>query len=1313
MNKGVRLSCLVFGLLTFGCNQQPDGTTDAAATEQQSIWRGTSDDGPTADPYRNAIVQVAGCTGYYVTSRLIVTANHCVTGSNVGGGVTGLLKVGAEVLIGRDSLNFDDRSRTVRFIQPRLNRILTDEDYDLDIALLEAYPPVVDIVYPQKPRFVLPPRTPSGSAAIDVLIGGWGHTESVDHPRYRQLQFINDRLVSRVNDGDSDNFHVWFIGFDDPYNGPDSGDSGGPLLWQYDPSDPNKWDLLGGLAQRRTSSPPTAVWADITWSANRQWLEQAAQVGSNVPGRWLGETDYTGPCRTSEDPDCDRYFDRAGFDKCPGLFNPDQVSHDDTDSDGVPDYCDNCMLDPNPNQRNSDGDGYGDACDRCPGISTPSTCDSNCSGGGNRCVEFFDVLHAPEDCFDPSTGDFSDCFATRCARDYDKDGDSAGNACDNCPDASNADQANCNYDAERSTGAALLGDACDSAPCALVTTSQTQLRGSLATDACNSPVRGGTCTVTVNAGIEWRGIVASAPTGVDGATRFGHCNCDRPRTTAEQRIANCQLTGTGAAQCRLGAADLYPVPGTTPSPSGWRAITTTTPRALRTSAAMRRLVPVTFGDISKADLLFDPASAVGVVGAEHPTADYAVTGSPVQGTRWLFDRDLAAFGVTFTPPSGGVRTNVDLEPLARDLRGIGWAFTSSYTGAALSTSQRNRASSYFRQDLEPKNHLDLPPVPPTVITPPTTTITRPGGDPCPTCSITLPPWIWKTINPGLLGTGEMIGMRPGTPPWVTTPGFTGLDSLFAQVGSGVVFVPAAESGGVLSTLGTAERGAFYTIGSGAVTSLQQAPNGEFTGAPLSFETLAPAASDVATFSGARGELYLLRSGGASAAQLFVVNTRETAVAQVALSGVGVGAPLSATYRASDDSIYAADRTSSGALRILRVNRSGAAQELGRVANPGTLRSVVHLAADAAGNLLFTASGGVNDTPLYLTLAPGTTDVRVTGYTFDTRPGRLLLPPVASRDAYAVAKASAGTPVILSEFTRADFTPLGSVALASVESLFRTPSGDDVCTFTTPSVNNDCAQARSLVLYASRQLLIADRATTRTATNTYAPIANGGAISTDIGVDAQVGNLWSKAPVTLRGGRVNGFARSGASITQQNGASISGTVRQNSPVNIVPLAQFALEFPQQTDGNVFLEPPPGVPSLRVLDPGAYGDVMIKARGTLALRSGVYSFTSLAFEPDAVASFDTRNGPIYLYVKSTFRFRGSIVNQGPRADVLVAAFGADNVFLEAPFVGTVVAPNAGITLATVTAGHAGSFFARDIDLRPQTNVRYEPFNYPWVP
>ena len=40
-----------------------------------------------------------------------------------------------------------------------------------------------------------------------------------------------------------------------------------------------------------------------------------------------------------------------------------KLSPDDTDADGMWDYVDNCVLAPNPAQRDTDGDGYGNYCD--------------------------------------------------------------------------------------------------------------------------------------------------------------------------------------------------------------------------------------------------------------------------------------------------------------------------------------------------------------------------------------------------------------------------------------------------------------------------------------------------------------------------------------------------------------------------------------------------------------------------------------------------------------------------------------------------------------------------------------------------------------------------------------------------------------------------------------------------------------------------------------------------------------------------------------------------------------------------------------
>ncbi|MGD8451476.1 MAG: thrombospondin type 3 repeat-containing protein [Phycisphaerae bacterium] len=159
----------------------------------------------------------------------------------------------------------------------------------------------------------------------------------------------------------------------------------------------------------------------------------------------------------------------------------------DTDSDGMPDDCDNCPNDRNPDQENQDGDLLGDACDPCPAIilgdanmDGQANCDDipafvylitggGGGGGWELCVADFDgngMLNnydipgfvallggdpdedgAPEDC-DNCPGLHND--------QEDDDGDGVGNPCDNCPDDPNPGQQDTDGDG--------LGDACDPWP---------------------------------------------------------------------------------------------------------------------------------------------------------------------------------------------------------------------------------------------------------------------------------------------------------------------------------------------------------------------------------------------------------------------------------------------------------------------------------------------------------------------------------------------------------------------------------------------------------------------------------------------------------------------------------------------------------------------------------------------------------------------------------------------------------------------------------------------------------------------------------
>lgn len=124
----------------------------------------------------------------------------------------------------------------------------------------------------------------------------------------------------------------------------------------------------------------------------------------------------------------------------------------DIDSDGVPDFCDNCLSVANFDQFDGDGDGLGDACDACPLDANNDIDGDGVCGNEDNCITVANSEQLDSD------GDGSGDPCDNCPLDSlnDSDGDGFCANVDNCSDIANPFQNDSDFDG--------IGDACDDCP---------------------------------------------------------------------------------------------------------------------------------------------------------------------------------------------------------------------------------------------------------------------------------------------------------------------------------------------------------------------------------------------------------------------------------------------------------------------------------------------------------------------------------------------------------------------------------------------------------------------------------------------------------------------------------------------------------------------------------------------------------------------------------------------------------------------------------------------------------------------------------
>jgi hypothetical protein len=124
--------------------------------------------------------------------------------------------------------------------------------------------------------------------------------------------------------------------------------------------------------------------------------------------------------------------------------------------------------------------------------------------------------------------------------------------------------------------------------------------------------------------------------------------------------------------------------------------------------------------------------------------------------------------------------------------------------------------------------------------------------------------------------------------------------------------------------------------------------------------------------------------------------------------------------------------------------------------------------------------------------------------------------------------------------------------------------------------------------------------------------------------------------------------------------------------------------------------------RTLRPGNYGRVVVPAGAVLHLDAGNYRFDSLSVAARGVLSFAA--GDIALDVAQELAHQGDSRFAGTSGLVL-GYFGTADAAIDASFSGTVIAPNAPLTLGAIrNASYRGVFFARALEVGSSSVVEF---------
>jgi len=213
-------------------------------------------------------------------------------------------------------------------------------------------------------------------------------------------------------------------------------------------------------------------------------------------------------------------------------------------------------------------------------------------------------------------------------------------------------------------------------------------------------------------------------------------------------------------------------------------------------------------------------------------------------------------------------------------------------------------------------------------------------------------------------------------------------------------------------------------------------------------------------------------------------------------------------------------------------------------------------------------------------------------------------------------------------------------------------------------------------------------------------------------DVQLNDLWSRGPTTLKDrDTILGWLHA-PSLTRGNNVILDPAKTDLKPVfDPVSSLSWTVTFPSTTPVNVTLNPP----NKASIDPGNFGTVQLNpvnlgGQGAeLTLKTGTYYIGTLTLDSYSKVWLDQSSGPVIIYVSTINAFRGTFASlDGSPPDLFVGYIGANQLYVETQYNGALVAPNATMTIRTVTGGHTGFFAGKSIQLDANAVINYRAPN-----